>query len=133
MPRATNGRTAKRATAPSADKIALRAYEIYISRGGEHGRDLEDWLQAESELQNERAVPRPKRGDGVSSPSRRETMGSRSTPNTADVVVPKDTRDGKSGYILRAVLCFDCHPGTQVRGDFVRHLEAPQVRQCPDN
>jgi len=30
--------------------IAVRAYEIFIARGQQDGRDLEDWLQAESEL-----------------------------------------------------------------------------------
>ena len=30
--------------------ISTRAYEIYHQRGGEHGRDLEDWLQAENEV-----------------------------------------------------------------------------------
>ena len=32
------------------DKITRRAYEIYLQRGSEHGRDLEDWFQAEREL-----------------------------------------------------------------------------------
>jgi hypothetical protein len=32
------------------DRIASRAYELYISRGAEHGRDMDDWLQAEREL-----------------------------------------------------------------------------------
>lgn len=31
-------------------RIAGRAYEIYLSRGGEHGSDLDDWLQAENEV-----------------------------------------------------------------------------------
>lgn len=35
---------------PSHDRIAIRAYEIYIMRGAYHGRDLDDWLQAEREL-----------------------------------------------------------------------------------
>jgi HSP20 family molecular chaperone IbpA len=30
--------------------IAHRAYELFETRGCEHGHDLEDWLQAESEL-----------------------------------------------------------------------------------
>jgi hypothetical protein len=34
-------------------KIRRRAYEIYLERGGEPGRDLEDWLQAEGELTTE--------------------------------------------------------------------------------
>jgi hypothetical protein len=37
-------------TAPSYEQIAARAYEIFIARGGQHGRDQEDWYQAESEL-----------------------------------------------------------------------------------
>ena len=36
-------------------KIRMRAYEIYIQRGEQHGRDLDDWLQAERELNNESA------------------------------------------------------------------------------
>ncbi len=36
---------------PSRDDVARRAYEIFRSRGGVHGRDLEDWLEAEHELQ----------------------------------------------------------------------------------
>jgi hypothetical protein len=30
--------------------IARRAFELYETRGGEHGHDLDDWLQAEREL-----------------------------------------------------------------------------------
>ncbi len=39
---------------PSAEqieeKIRQRAHELYELRGREHGRDLDDWLEAESEL-----------------------------------------------------------------------------------
>jgi Protein of unknown function (DUF2934) len=39
-------------------KIARRAHEIYEARGGEHGKALEDWLQAEREIDSElSAVP----------------------------------------------------------------------------
>ncbi|MGE5113004.1 MAG: DUF2934 domain-containing protein [Acidobacteriaceae bacterium] len=31
-------------------EIRLRAYELYEQRGGESGHDLDDWLQAEAEL-----------------------------------------------------------------------------------
>ena len=34
----------------SADAFAARAFEYYCSRGGEHGRDMDDWLAAEREL-----------------------------------------------------------------------------------
>ena len=32
------------------DGIARRAYEIYVQRGGENGKDVEDWLRAEKEM-----------------------------------------------------------------------------------
>jgi hypothetical protein len=33
------------------EEIRCRAYEIYLERGEQAGRDLEDWLQAERELE----------------------------------------------------------------------------------
>jgi hypothetical protein len=33
------------------EEIRLRAYEIYLERGGQLGRELDDWLQAERELE----------------------------------------------------------------------------------
>ncbi len=38
------------ATRLTHQQIAERAYQIYQERGGEEGHDLEDWLQAELEL-----------------------------------------------------------------------------------
>jgi hypothetical protein len=38
------------------DGIARRAYEIYVQRGGEHGKDVEDWVRAEKELGDEPLV-----------------------------------------------------------------------------
>jgi hypothetical protein len=35
---------------PTHDEIARRAYQLYESRGGGHGRDLDDWFHAEREL-----------------------------------------------------------------------------------
>lgn len=32
------------------EATSMRAYELYLGRGGEHGHDLDDWLQAESEI-----------------------------------------------------------------------------------
>ena len=32
------------------EAIEARAYQLYEERGGEHGRDLEDWSRAETEL-----------------------------------------------------------------------------------
>ncbi len=39
------------------EQIRLRAFEIYQQRGGGDGHELEDWLQAESEvLDNKRTM-----------------------------------------------------------------------------
>ena len=35
---------------PTHALIARRAYELFLQRGGEHGRDWDDWLTAEREL-----------------------------------------------------------------------------------
>jgi hypothetical protein len=47
--RSANG-TQYGTSADPRDLVALRAYQIYLERGGGHGRDLEDWLQAEREV-----------------------------------------------------------------------------------
>jgi hypothetical protein len=41
-------------TGLSVDDIRGRVYELYEARGGEPGRDLDDWLQAESKLPSSR-------------------------------------------------------------------------------
>ena len=33
------------------NRIAARAYQLYEARGGGDGRDMDDWLQAERELE----------------------------------------------------------------------------------
>ena len=49
---AIQGEAAETKVADSADhqNIRIRAYEIYLQRGEQPGRDLDDWLQAEREL-----------------------------------------------------------------------------------
>jgi hypothetical protein len=32
------------------ERVAQRAYELYLERGGGQGQDLDDWLSAEREL-----------------------------------------------------------------------------------
>ena len=56
-PKTESGQTAGSSAVPSEggadDKRRLveqRAYELYLSRGGAHGSDWEDWLAAEREL-----------------------------------------------------------------------------------
>lgn len=39
------------------DRIAGRAYELYLARGGSDGADLEDWLAAERELGRDHGTP----------------------------------------------------------------------------
>jgi Protein of unknown function (DUF2934) len=38
---------------PSKQDIAHRAYELYVQRGCEPGKDVEDWARAEEELSSE--------------------------------------------------------------------------------
>ena len=33
-------------------EIRCRAYQLYVERGEEHGRDLDDWLQAKREFES---------------------------------------------------------------------------------
>jgi hypothetical protein len=35
---------------PSEQDIRMRAYQRYLERGGGHGADFDDWLEAEREL-----------------------------------------------------------------------------------
>jgi len=39
-----------RAENDERDRIAARAYELYLERGGSHGRGTVDWLEAEREV-----------------------------------------------------------------------------------
>jgi hypothetical protein len=39
------------------ERIARRAHEIYEARGGQHGKAMEDWLQAEREIDIEMEAP----------------------------------------------------------------------------
>ena len=41
---------------PLEEEIALRAHELYLKRGGERGKDVEDWARAEKELTDERVA-----------------------------------------------------------------------------
>jgi hypothetical protein len=38
---------------PLEVRIRQRAHEIYLNRGGADGSELDDWLEAEAELQQE--------------------------------------------------------------------------------
>ena len=49
--------------------VARRAYEIYENRGGSHGADLDDWLEAERQL---RRGPSDVTGPAPAKPRRRK-------------------------------------------------------------
>jgi hypothetical protein len=56
----------------SGENIARRAHELYLQRGGEHGKDVEDWVRAEKELSDE----------PVAGPAKtRATQAGRDAPN----------------------------------------------------
>jgi hypothetical protein len=40
--------------APTHDEIAQRAHDHYLERGGSDGADVDDWLEAERELLEQR-------------------------------------------------------------------------------
>ena len=64
---------ATRTTAKTAainQTIAERAYELYVSRGSEHGHDLDDWFTAETQV----AAAHPKRV--VTAPRKTKTAAS---------------------------------------------------------
>jgi hypothetical protein len=46
--------------APTREQIALRAYHIFLERGGAPGNDFEDWTRAERELVETSSAPRRK-------------------------------------------------------------------------
>jgi Protein of unknown function (DUF2934) len=48
---------------PPGEEIARHAYELYIQRGGEHGKDVDDWLKAKKELSDEPVVA-PAKSEG---------------------------------------------------------------------
>jgi hypothetical protein len=39
---------------PSEEDIRMRAYHLYLERGGAPGSDFDDWLEAERELREQR-------------------------------------------------------------------------------
>ena len=39
---------------PSEEDIRMRAYHRFLERGGGHGSDFEDWLEAERELKTQK-------------------------------------------------------------------------------
>ena len=61
---------------PTQEEIELRAYEIYLKRGGEGGSALDDWLAAEKELSISSQTDAP--DPGVPSPFAKGAAASQS-------------------------------------------------------
>jgi hypothetical protein len=83
-PMGSSETTNQDSTRSTEDRIRERAYERYQERGGEHGRDTDDWLEAEREVEGEK-VPHnrdqelpPRKGDSIES-----TVGSEGSPDGA--------------------------------------------------
>ena len=72
--------------------IADRAYELYQRRGGEHGQDMDDWLQAERELRTATQVPARDR----------DVLPTRTAPEDRDIVVRIEERDRMFVYVVTA-------------------------------
>jgi hypothetical protein len=47
---------ASRRKSPTREEIELRAYHIFLDRGGAHGHDVEDWMRAQRELLDKNAA-----------------------------------------------------------------------------
>jgi len=45
----TNSNPAMKSSNPTREEIELRAFQIFIERGGADGHDVDDWVQAEQE------------------------------------------------------------------------------------
>jgi hypothetical protein len=52
LPALESGSRAQQSADIDDSDIARRSYTLYEERGNEHGRDLDDWLQAERELRD---------------------------------------------------------------------------------
>ena len=53
-PRTRKNGSASTSAQPTREEIASRAYEVYVRKGQAEGHDLENWLEAEAELKQER-------------------------------------------------------------------------------
>jgi heme oxygenase len=47
------------------EDVARRAYDLFLARGGQHGHDVDDWLEAERQLLTVTLPPRAARTASV--------------------------------------------------------------------
>jgi len=69
---------------PSDWEIAERAYVIYDREGRVEGRDLDNWLRAESELMNERQIGGQLRGGNGDGANEDRARGEQREPQKAE-------------------------------------------------
>ena len=68
------------ASKPSREEVEIRAYEIYLERGGQHGNELEHWLAAEEELTNQASQSDASSSDAPVAPQKAEAAGANQRP-----------------------------------------------------
>ncbi|MCX7727259.1 MAG: DUF2934 domain-containing protein [Chitinispirillaceae bacterium] len=61
------------------EKIAKRAYELFLARGGQHGYHIQDWLQAEKEILAEMGIKKEEEKSENSSKKKTNTKTSTSS------------------------------------------------------
>lgn len=83
-------------TIPGDDEIRRRAYDRYLARGRDPGRDVDDWLAAEREMRDGRRddsamaeVPAPDRAAGRR--RARTRNGSPPAPEAGQTATPRVT------------------------------------------
>jgi len=54
---------------PSREAITHLAYGLYLQRGCEQGRDIEDWVRAEKELNSEGGMKENRSPSGIQNAS----------------------------------------------------------------
>lgn len=61
---------------PTQEEIALRAYQIYLERGGVSGKEFEDWMEAQRQLaaENGRATENGVKATENGKPRRKPTV-----------------------------------------------------------
>lgn len=69
------------------ERIAERAYELFIERGGHAGYHVEDWLQAERELSGANGEAHAAPVDTVPKPARKRAATS-AAPAVAETAAP---------------------------------------------
>jgi hypothetical protein len=75
------------------DAIARRAYELFLARGSEPGREMDDWLQAEAELKAGASDDEEHRST--------EANGDEAEPSTAEDRRAPRKRSGGSKRVAR--------------------------------